>query len=268
MTRRDGIIPARAGFTRGMASPRSIEWDHPRSRGVYSPSWRPPLFQTGSSPLARGLRGVHRLDDKVLRIIPARAGFTTPPQCGAPGSPDHPRSRGVYGVAERFKNVDPGSSPLARGLPLEQLGLRRRQRIIPARAGFTAAPVVTALTMAGSSPLARGLLGGVDRLSRGRGIIPARAGFTGWVGVRAPGRRDHPRSRGVYVCAPPPREAALGSSPLARGLQAPPQRSHHVRGIIPARAGFTTERSTSASRTRDHPRSRGVYQTADRTGDT
>ena len=72
----DGIIPARAGFTDSVGAPhgvpriiparagftgprrgRWVRWrDHPRSRGVYSPtepSRRPCL---GSSPLARGLR--------------------------------------------------------------------------------------------------------------------------------------------------------------------------------------------------------------------
>ena len=71
-----GIIPARAGFTRGKDQhPRSPE-DHPRSRGVYSSCPPPSSLRQGSSPLARGLRlgaGARRL---VAGIIPARAGFT------------------------------------------------------------------------------------------------------------------------------------------------------------------------------------------------
>ena len=91
--------------------------DHPRSRGVY------------------GIGAVCDLLDP--RIIPARAGFTRwslwrPHSCA-----DHPRSRGVYkvyggGVAEKG-----GSSPLARGLREPETLEPARQRIIPARAGFT-----------------------------------------------------------------------------------------------------------------------------------
>ena len=91
-----------------------------------------------------------------------------------------------------------GSSPLARGLRLRVRSHLSRNRIIPARAGFTtgAAPQTTPQSdhprsrgvyrnldsvcsaFAGSSPLARGLLAD-HRLPRDRrGIIPARAGFT------------------------------------------------------------------------------------------
>ena len=52
----------------------------------------------------------------------------------------------------------------------------------------------------------------------------------------------------------------MGSSPLARGL---PQAGHPVgdrRGIIPARAGFTSRILVRRRRMKDHPRSRGVYE--------
>ena len=51
----------------------------------------------------------------------------------------------------------------------------------------------------------------------------------------------------------------MGSSPLARGL--PRESNGHIynRGIIPARAGFTTHVNRSGKQARDHPRSRGVY---------
>ena len=50
-----------------------------------------------------------------------------------------------------------------------------------------------------------------------------------------------------------------GSSPLARGLLCGFLVHLHYRGIIPARAGFTCLCSGTEDRTRDHPRSRGVY---------
>ena len=49
-------------------------------------------------------------------IIPARAGFTNAgAHCGV-GRTDHPRSRGVYRLRTKMREIMPGSSPLARGL--------------------------------------------------------------------------------------------------------------------------------------------------------
>ena len=51
----------------------------------------------------------------------------------------------------------------------------------------------------------------------------------------------------------------MGSSPLARGLPGQCCAHGECSGIIPARAGFTTPTPRRMMRTRDHPRSRGVY---------
>ena len=132
-----GIIPARAGFTRASAPCASGTWDHPRSRGVYSGTPRRMRSTVGSSPLARGLRegpDVAHGDD---RIIPARAGFTTPNPPSRVFATDHPRSRGVYYHLLSSIIYHQGSSPLARGLRWGVRVLRPGPRIIPARAGFT-----------------------------------------------------------------------------------------------------------------------------------
>ena len=50
---------------------------------------------------------------------------------------DHPRSRGVYTAPLSLPLVLSGSSPLARGLPADEMTPLTRRRIIPARAGFT-----------------------------------------------------------------------------------------------------------------------------------
>ena len=52
-------------------------------------------------------------------------------------------------------------------------------------------------------------------------------------------KQDHPRSRGVYAALDVNALAALGSSPLARGLHEHLETVHGADGIIPARAGFT-----------------------------
>ena len=172
-----------------------------------------------------------------------------------------------------------GSSPLARGLPLTALPGAGPFRIIPARAGFTAAGPCrrTACTdhprsrgvyglyltptekRSGSSPLARGLRRSGRQDALVLGIIPARAGFTRRAPRWGTSHRDHPRSRGVYQSGLVASQMGLGSSPLARGL---PRRVRHasaVARIIPARAGFTIHEHAPGSRVGDHPRSRGVY---------
>ena len=174
----------------------------------------------------------------------------------------------------------PGSSPLARGLLLEQpVGVGER-RIIPARAGFTSgsgqpswpgpdhprsrgafrpagdAPPVGS----GSSPLARGLPGRRGRRPGAGRIIPARAGFTGRLPPGRGGVGDHPRSRGVYRARHRRSARRWGSSPLARGLPIYRATAREERRIIPARAGFTSWADYVLTWEGDHPRSRGVYR--------
>ena len=132
-----GIIPARAGFTCAQYTAPMRSGDHPRSRGVYSTVRAARNAASGSSPLARGLRGAGDRAGSGGRIIPARAGFTLPRRQGRRRRADHPRSRGVYALFLASALVDEGSSPLARGLRRGDTGPRGRGRIIPARAGFT-----------------------------------------------------------------------------------------------------------------------------------
>ena len=151
------IIPARAGFTHHWSLRYCPDWDHPRSRGVYiiSSVWN--FVSSGSSPLARGLRIQAARQVLVVRIIPARAGFTMTGAVTKSGNADHPRSRGVYWAnTQRASNLM-GSSPLARGLRRSGTSGRGARGIIPARAGFTRKPSRVEAGRVGSSPLARGL---------------------------------------------------------------------------------------------------------------
>ena len=255
----DGIIPARAGFTTANQISHVRVKDHPRSRGVYARSDTFNPFRYGSSPLARGLHDLQPERVPLIGIIPARAGFTVDEILNDPRSTDHPRSRGVYVIPKREGVRAEGSSPLARGLPLEDSSCSRSSRIIPARAGFTARAARDAARardhprsrgvykqcrqgsacQRGSSPLARGLPPGHEE--HGRWLL------------------DHPRSRGVYLLAAPSPSLSVGSSPLARGLRVRVSAGRPSRGIIPARAGFTRCHRGRAGSHRDHPRSRGVY---------
>ena len=254
--------------------------DHPRSRGVYIESGWYSLYASGSSPLARGLLPASMCPTSYPGIIPARAGFTASARPYGHGSRDHPRSRGVYFRAFRALATRAGSSPLARGLRAAAGAEPGPERIIPARAGFTAigqpdyysrrdhprsrGVYVGVHTMnsrvGGSSPLARGLLGNTWGEYWEARIIPARAGFTPQYGLPRSADLDHPRSRGVYPSATTSCGPTTGSSPLARGLRGGPAGWESDPGIIPARAGFTRTRSTPTTRPEDHPRSRGVYR--------
>ena len=202
-----------------------------------------------------------RRDDCAPRgIIPARAGFTTArPPPASTCTPDHPRSRGVYPSCWIATRGLSGSSPLARGLPPDDARFGVRDRIIPARAGFTVDVIVAVVVASGSSPLARGLPTGLSSQSEDDRIIPARAGFTAALARANVSSTDHPRSRGVYGSCMWPTRRPLGSSPLARGLPSKRVMRSFRDRIIPARAGFTGRIPPRAHGTRDHPRSRGVY---------
>ena len=256
---RAGIIPARAGFTAHPVILGERDGDHPRSRGVYLETEFGSLEHLGSSPLARGLRGLPAGGPHRARIIPARAGFTRTTSWGSSPSSDHPRSRGVYSPTLFPARPGSGSSPLARGLQANGLSQLLTNRIIPARAGFTRLPVghydahwdhprsrgvyeahdVSSLQRAGSSPLARGLPLPTYFHTPARGIIPARAGVTQAQFHENSPVQDHPRSRGVYCEVVAGALRQVGSSPLARGLRALRWPVTRSRRIIPARAGFT-----------------------------
>ena len=223
----DGSSPLARGLQGTRPRTRRPRVDHPRSRGVYNGSrWEVPMGG-GSSPLARGLplRGPPVL--RLVRIIPARAGFTSTPAFPASKNGDHPRSRGVYlRCGSRHK---------------------RAGGIIPARAGFTAGRYARTACMT-DHPRSRGVYKELAlELDVPVWIIPARAGFTTAAGGKCRWVADHPRSRGVYHSADPQFFGWSGSSPLARGLHPRPLFRRRRMGIIPARAGFTFAAAVATS---------------------
>ena len=134
-----GSSPLARGLLRSRTRPGSAPPDHPRSRGVYGWFSGLPIASLGSSPLARGLPLDEARKRAIIGIIPARAGFTSRDGGRGSASRDHPRSRGVYCRPVRTIQILIGSSPLARGLPLDEARKRAIIGIIPARAGFTRA---------------------------------------------------------------------------------------------------------------------------------
>ena len=173
---------------------------------------------------------------------------------------DHPRSRGVYKLAEVATGMTGGSSPLARGLLQGWIDKVNDAGDHPRSRGVYGSHAGTATHLQGSSPLARGLPMFSSLKTRTIRIIPARAGFTKKTPSGALVARDHPRSRGVYSIRIASCEPRSGSSPLARGLPPPRDRCQQFLRIIPARAGFTSFPHGQRRNARDHPRSRGVYR--------
>ena len=110
-----GIIPACAGSTQWRSESKDGIGDHPRMRGEHPPR-RPRLsHDSGSSPHARGALDLCVLGLKLLGIIPACAGSTTPQSFKAVIERDHPRMRGEHKRPHRPRSEHMGSSPHARG---------------------------------------------------------------------------------------------------------------------------------------------------------
>ena len=215
--------------------------------------------QAGSSPLARGLQDRRGEGPDPVRIIPARAGFTTPWSTASRRTRDHPRSRGVYRTQPQAAPTPSGSSPLARGLLRRRTDAMDAAGIIPARAGFTPIHPESRCTTS-DHPRSRGVYCGSNpSTSVTEGSSPLARGLRLRAGAATYSPVDHPRSRGVYGPGGSRCGSWCGSSPLARGLRTARRRRPRRRRIIPARAGFTPGRAGHGPGPTDHPRSRGVY---------
>ena len=233
----------------------------------------------GSSPHARGTHGIDQFSRVAIRIIPACAGNTPIDPQHRPRSTDHPRMRGEHNHGLAGDVSPAGSSPHARGTPVEESRDERHVRIIPACAGNTfPAPSLyrmppdhprmrgehrgwrpAAARRIGSSPHARGTR--TVRGARGdnRRIIPACAGNTDVIAGQYGSVADHPRMRGEHYSDRhniPPKH---GSSPHARGThsRSPTRESGHR--IIPACAGNTRPDTNYRMYIPDHPRMRGEH---------
>ncbi len=110
---------------------------------------------------------------------------------------------------------------------------------------------------AGSSPRAR--RAGQDRCagSPGLGIIPACAGSRTSPAGNSARKPDHPRVRGEQRSRAAVTSGSSGSSPRARGADAPRRRHAGRHRIIPACAGSSAARSARPAVRRDQPRVRG-----------
>ena len=211
------FIPAGAGNTvRRMTCGRNRSV-HPRWRGEHAADTDFELEQDGSSPLARGTPIGRQPQQPELRFIPAGAGNTCRCRSGTCPGPDHPRWRGEHAVVAAMVPSPDGSSPLARGTPVDELRFHAHRRFIPAGAGNTPwkPPCRSPATV---HPRWRGEHGIRPGLPvRRRRFIPAGAGNTGRSRRPPAASTVHPRWRGEHVLAGQTFSITDGSSPLARG---------------------------------------------------
>ena len=149
------LIPAHAGKTMGLGTPRSRSAAHPRSRGENGWAARVAQSQGGSSPLTRGKLLVRRDDSATDRLIPAHAGKTRP--CSPPSTTEaaHPRSRGENDASCDAEITWRGSSPLTRGKRSSAHPSTALSRLIPAHAGKTSS-LACALCDLAAHPRSRG----------------------------------------------------------------------------------------------------------------
>ena len=109
----------------------------------------------------------------------------------------------------------------------------------------------------GSSPRVRGKRAAVVRGGFKARLIPARAGKTRVRTARPPRSRAHPRACGENIAAFQPGAPDFGSSPRVRGkphARACPATAH---GLIPARAGKTSQCPSGLDQSEAHPRACG-----------
>ena len=272
-----GIIPARAGKTAPTSMTARSRTDHPRACGENWAPWTRVSTLWGSSPRVRGKLLELLGDPGAAGIIPARAGKTADRHYTASLTTDHPRACGENVTWDPAIADRPGSSPRVRGKHAFAPWDDCPAGIIPARAGKTSRTTSASGSATdhpracgenrlrgfsrvrawGSSPRVRGKL-----LVKSFGflphrIIPARAGKTRTCSSAARTTRDHPRACGENERGSVKAKTVTGSSPRVRGKPTRSTRSTSSSGIIPARAGKTSNAAPNAHPTTDHPRACG-----------
>ena len=271
------FIPACAGNAAGGGTRARRSSVHPRVRGERAGSVADEAVKLGSSPRARGTLRLERGEDRVPRFIPACAGNAPVSTRAARAGTVHPRVRGERTSTPPAALTSSGSSPRARGTPLDVLRRRVAERFIPACAGNARCQGATLETppvhprvrgerrgtrrqrcrMIGSSPRARGTRAREDRERLAGRFIPACAGNASRPARGAGSGSVHPRVRGERGGRSAGPNRSDGSSPRARGTRRPACDPLQPRRFIPACAGNACSPISSTSATAVHPRVRG-----------
>ena len=176
---------------------------------------------------------------RVIGIIPAGAGLTTPPKSCPASHWDHPRGCGAHCGGRVLRHDHRGIIPAGAGLTMPQQLRQQAHRDHPRGCGAHEQMALEKKTAEGSSPRVRGSLLGETMKYAAPGIIPAGAGLTERCAVGLYLRRDHPRGCGAHVVERLGSLCREGSSPRVRGSPCLCACSCEIYGIIPAGAGLT-----------------------------
>ena len=272
-----GLIPARAGKTRGLAGLRRMVPAHPRACGENLCSHKRRARIVGSSPRVRGKPSRRENEFHRKGLIPARAGKTSSLRSLIRVLRAHPRACGENPCLAQHCGRREGSSPRVRGKRLCKACVEVARGLIPARAGetcayqshrhrFRAHPRACGenallqqglCVFYGSSPRVRGKRTPVWAWGPGRRLIPARAGKTQSPLPLIHLCLAHPRACGENRNTSIRVVRTHGSSPRVRGKPTRFRQSIPVIRLIPARAGKTTWWPGSTSCRAAHPRACG-----------
>ena len=236
----------------------------------------------GSSPPVRGAHTVCPIPRRPAGLIPARAGSTCGQATGRCRRRAHPRPCGEHVDASPASSKEPGSSPPVRGALDSRSAWPGRAGLIPARAGSTILSLDLLVCSwahprpcgehsfvpyrgplgSGSSPPVRGALSLDFGPCGDDGLIPARAGSTLHRVRRNRINWAHPRPCGEHALMILWQVVSRGSSPPVRGAHTTFKLIAGVVGLIPARAGSTTDFYHEVIQVRAHPRPCGEHKLA------
>ena len=110
-----GLIPARAGSTKGRFARARVNRAHPRPCGEHHSEPCADTVRAGSSPPVRGARVDPACDGDDAGLIPARAGSTPTTRSHTTLGWAHPRPCGEHVLADISSVALRGSSPPVRG---------------------------------------------------------------------------------------------------------------------------------------------------------
>ena len=274
-----GLTPARAGNTASSPTCRPSRSAHPRTGGEHKWMVRMRRPVPGSPPHGRGTLGGAVAGGRDAGLTPARAGNTDGPAALSPCWAAHPRTGGEHQPVGRRGSGGMGSPPHGRGTRVAHGAHPQLQGLTPARAGNTTRPRrppwhrwahprtggehrqqrSDGTAAEGSPPHGRGTRAHARPGRPAARLTPARAGNTQGRASWAGRARAHPRTGGEHKVGALDVGPTEGSPPHGRGTRHGLLSELPQTGLTPARAGNTSQASTTWCGDRAHPRTGGEH---------
>ncbi|ABD09421.1 hypothetical protein Francci3_0027 [Frankia casuarinae] len=131
-----GVVPARAGIFPVPVPGRSARACRPRTRGDLPLAIQKVAGSRGSSPHARGSSCAAMRHERLVVVVPARAGIFPYTMDDVNAMAGRPRTRGDLPSGEESRAQSHSSSPHARGSSPQMRWESLPSRVVPARAGI------------------------------------------------------------------------------------------------------------------------------------